>query len=377
MKMPYASLTATTVLAAMIVVGCERSSPVKAAVPAAQAGEVLLPINSPKFAYITVQAVRARTEKVVAILPAQLVMDEDRTVRVFSPVTGRITRLVAQPGDHVSPRQPLAYIQSGDAAQSTSDLSRARASATLTTAALHRSEDLYTHHVVALKDLEQARSDDAQAQAELGRASARASQLGTGSTGNGDFVLRAPLGGQIVDRTANPGAEVRPDAQTPLFTISDLKTLWLTAAAYQHDLPMVRVGQRLSFTTDAVPGRQFVATVSFVAAALDPQTRTATLRATLDNTDRLLRPQIFGQARLLAPAEGDVPVVPSGALVTHGNETVVFVEVAPGHFARRSVTVADDDGTTAAITSGLHVGERVVTRGSLLLSGEVDAGNAQ
>lgn len=370
-------LIASLALIGMIAMGCERPAPSKAALPAVPAGEVQLPPNSPKFAYITVQPVRARTEKVVAILPAQLVMDEDHTVRVFSPVTGRISRLVAQPGDHVSRGQPLAYIQSGDAAQSASDLSRARAAATLTTATLQRSEDLYAHHVIALKDLEQARSDNAQAQAELARARARATQLGTNVTAVGDFVLRAPLGGEIVDRTANPGAEVRPDAQNQLFTISDLQTLWLTAAAYQRDLPNVRRGQHLSFTTDAVPGRQFVGTISFVADALDPQTRTATLRATLDNKDHVLRPQTFGQARLLAPDEAGVPVVPSAALVTHGNETVVFVELGPGHFTRRSVTVSDDDGTSATISSGLRVGERVVTRGSLLLSGEVDAGNAQ
>ncbi|HEV2641057.1 MAG TPA: efflux RND transporter periplasmic adaptor subunit [Candidatus Elarobacter sp.] len=342
--------------------------------PPAPSAEVRFDPGSPRLAYIAVEPVRARTDKVVAVLPAQVVMDEDHTVRIASPVTGRITQLVAHPGDRVSRNQPVAYITSGDAAQASSDMIRARAAATLAATALRRAEDLYAHHVIAQKDVEQARSDEAQARAELARASARATQLGTSGATGGTFVLRSPIAGEIVDRTANPGAEVRPDASAPLFTVSDLDVVWLTAAAYQRDLATVQRGQQLVFTTDATPGRKFVGTVSYVSDVLDPQTRTLTLRAVLPNGDHRLRPQTFGEARLLAPQSDGVPAVPTAALVTHGASTVVFVERAPGHYARREVVVGDDDGTTATIVSGLRIGERVVTRGSILLAGEVDGG---
>lgn len=360
----------------VVATGCRTQEPVKQASPTPR-GEVSLEPHSPKLAYITVEPVVTRTTKVIAVLPAQLVLDENHTVRVFSPVTGRISRLVVQPGDRVERGQPLAYILSGDAAQATSDVVRAQAAGTLAASALRRAEDLYAHHVIASKELEQARSDDAQAQAELARAQARSAQLGTSSGTVGGFVLRAPLAGEIVDRTANPGAEVRPDAQAPLFTVSSLGTLWLTAAAYQRDLANIHQGQQLVFTTDAAPGRRFVGTVSYVGGALDPQTRTVTLRATLNNADHALRAQTFGEARLFAPDEGHTPVIPTAAIVTHGASTVVFVEVAPGRFVRRDVTVADDDGTNASIKSGLNVGDRVVTRGSILLAGQADAGDAQ
>jgi cobalt-zinc-cadmium efflux system membrane fusion protein len=222
--------------------------------------------------------------------------------------------------------------------------------------------------VIAQKDLQQAESDEAQARAERDRAAARARLLGAGGAGvEQEFVLRAPIAGEVVERPVSVGTEVRPDAGQTLVTITSLDTLWLTANAYQRDLAAAKRGDKLVFTTDAAPGRRFVATVQYVSPVLDPQTRTATIRAALPNTDRALRTQVFGEARLLAPDTAKVPVVPVEALVTKGRETVVWIEDSPGRFVRRPVRVGEDDGALAAVTSGVRLGERVVTRGSLLL----------
>jgi multidrug efflux pump subunit AcrA (membrane-fusion protein) len=126
----------------------------------------------------------------------------------------------------------------------------------------------------------------------------------------------------------------------------------------------------LRFTTDAVPNRAFDATVSYVSGTLDPQTRAALVRATMPNYDHALRPLEVGTAHVLAQAASPLLVVPTRALVTHGNATVVFVEVAPGRYVRRPVTVGDDDGVSAVILSGLSSADRVVVDGSLLLEGE-------
>jgi cobalt-zinc-cadmium efflux system membrane fusion protein len=332
------------------------------------------------MAYVSVDTVKTRTERVVATLPAQLVMDEDHTVRVGSPVVGRIRTVDVEPGDRVVRDQPLAHIISSDLALAASDLAKADAAQAQTAATLRRSEDLFAHHVVAERDLEQARSDAAQAQAEQVRARQRVAQLGGlataaagGEDAGGDFVLRAPLAGEIIDRSANAGAEVRNDNGTTLFTISSLDTLWLVASAYQQDLANVRRGEHLVFTTDAAPDRRFVATVSYVSGALDSTTRTVRVRATLPNPARLLKPLTYGQARLLAPDTGHVPVVPTQALITVGTETVVFVQVGPGRFVRRPVVVANDDGVMASIAEGLRPGELVATRGSILLAGAAAA----
>ncbi len=341
---------------------------------AASPGEIRLPAGSPKLASIGVDTVRRRTEKVVAVLPAQLALDEDHTVRVTSPVAGRVRSLDAQPGDQVAAGGALAHIASGDVAQAQSDLQRADAAFALASAALTRTRDLFAHQVVAQRDLQQAIGDSTQARAERDRAAARVQQLGAPGGVGQDFVLRAPLRGEVVDRVANPGMEVRPDLPQPLFTISSLDTLWLTASVYERDLAMVHRGERVVFTSEALPGRRVVATVSYVGAVLEPATRTAVLRAVVANRDGALRPATFGELQVIAPDRAGVLVVPTLALITHGDETVVFVQTTPGTFVLRPVTVGADDGETAVIESGLRAGEVIVTRGSLLLSGEAAVG---
>jgi cobalt-zinc-cadmium efflux system membrane fusion protein len=340
---------------------------VRAASPTPPPGQVWIKPGSPQLANISVDTIRARRERVVAVLPAQLVLDEDHTVRVISPVTGRVRTLDAAAGDRVSAGQALAHLVSSDAAQAQSDQAKAEAALSQAVAALTRARDLYANHVIALRDLQQAQSDEAQVRAERDRAAQRVQQLGaTGAVGQ-EFVLRAPIRGEVVDRTANAGAEVRPDNLQPLFTISALDTLWLTANVYERDLAAVRRGQRVIFTTDAAPGRRFSATTNYVSDVLSPDTRTATLRAVLPNPGGLLKTQVFGQATVIAPDPGNVAVVPSKALVTRGTVTIVFVQLAPGRFVERVVTVTDDDGETAAVVSGLKPGELVVTRGSIFL----------
>jgi len=343
--------------------------------PAQQtAEEVRLDPKSPKLGYLAYDTVRTESEHLIAVLPATLAMDENHTVRISSPVTGRIRRLLAEPGARVTAGQPLAIIGSSDMAQAASDLAKADAGLTQATAAVNRARDLYEHQVIARKDLEQAESDAATARAEAARARQRVELLGNGGE-QGEFLLRAPIAGSVVQRTANPGAEVRPDAPDPLFTVSGLDSLWLTSYLSQRDVDRVRVGDRLSFTTEALPGQRYTAVVTYVSGALDPETRTATLRATLSSRSGLLKPEMFGEARLLAPDRNGAPVVPTTALVTQGSGTVVFVQLAPGRFERREVTVESDDGVRASLSAGVHPGDVVVTRGSLLLAAELAQGS--
>ena len=335
-------------------------------------GEVRLPVTSPKLASLRIDTVRLATDRTIAVLPAQLVPNEDHTVRMQSPVTGRIVALLARAGDHVSAGQPLAELRSGDAAQVTSDAARAATAWTTARAALTRAADLAEHKVIAARELEQARTDEAQAHTEAARAAARAAQLGLGGHVSDTFVLRAPVSGVIIDRTANLGAEVRPDNPQPLFTISSLDVLWLAVAVPQRDVALVHRGARLRFRSEAIPGDSVEARVTFVSDALDPTSRTATARAVVPNPNARLHLQTTGEVSLLVSDPVPALVIPSRALVTHGPDTVVFVALAPGRFVRRVVTVRDDDGSTATLVAGLAAGERVVTTGSLLLAAEAD-----
>ena len=336
-------------------------------------GEVRIARDSPKAAWIAIDTARLVTERVIATLPAQVVPDEGHTVRVMSPVIGHIVSLAVQPGDHVRAGQALAQLRSMDAAQASGDASKGAIAWNATRTALARATDLYEHKVIATRDLEQARNDEAQAHAEADRARSRAEQLGMhAGTVSDSYVLRAPVAGVVIDRSANPGAEVRPDNGQTLFTISSLDAVWLSVSVPQRDVAFVHRGARLRFRTEAAPGRVFDARVSFISNAVDPVSRMVTARAVLANPGGQLRVQGTGEVQLLVTESGPGVAIPTRALVTHGADTVVFVEVTPGRFKRRVVVVRDDDGTTATIARGLSAGERVVTTGSLLLAGEAD-----
>jgi cobalt-zinc-cadmium efflux system membrane fusion protein len=364
-----ASRVRCAIFAPLILAGCGGAG---AARETRKAGPDSVIVLAPqKVSSLTIAVVGSRTERLVANLAAQLVPNEDRTVRVSSPVTGRVRALDAIPGTFVRPGSPLAHIVSGDLAQAVSDLAKANAVRASAEANLTRTRDLYEHHVASRKDVEQAETDAAQARAEALRARARIEQLGSASGGmTGEYVLRSPIAGEVIERNANPGMEVRPDLSTTLFTVSDLSTLWLTANLFQKDLANVHPGARLVFHTDAVPGRTFEARVTYVSNSLDPSSRTAVLRATLPNADHALRTMETGDARLYVRDVQPSLVVPTRAIVTHGDASVVFVETGPGRFVRRTVQVGDDDGESTVIVSGLHLGERVVIDGSILLEGE-------
>lgn len=376
----YAALGAAALVGVTVLLSGSRhahAAPVAHAASAAALPAGVVVLSAAQRADVQVAVAATRAERVAAVVPAQLALDEDRTARVFSPVAGRVVRILASPGDRVRAGQPLAELVSADVAQAGADLAKADAQARETDAALARARDLYAHRVVALRDLQQAQADAAAASAERGRAAARARVLGTGAGGGQAFVLRAPVAGEVIDRQVNPGSEVQPGtvgAGAPLFTVSDLADVWLTANLYQRDLAGVRPGARVTFRAEGAEPVE--ARVRWVGDALDPQTRTAPMRAVVPNVapggTRGLRAGEFGEATVWAPDVSGAPVVPSVALVTHGGETVVYVEEAPGRFRRRAVTVGDDDGRAAGIARGLRAGERVAAAGALLLDAEAE-----
>jgi cobalt-zinc-cadmium efflux system membrane fusion protein len=367
-------LRAGVVIACTVMSACGGASTVSEASGSAIVadGSITIAPSSPKLAAIGVETVRLSRERVLATFPAQVGLDEDHTVRVYSPVGGRIISVDVAAGQPIARGTALAHIASTDFAQAVSDRVKADAAAAQSIAALTRAEDLYAHHIIAQKELEQARADAAQQRAESDRARHRVELLGGGTIVNGAYVLRAPIGGTVVDRAANAGSEVRTDATTALFAITSLDTLWLEAQAPQRDVEYLRRGGTLVFTSDAEPGRTRTATVTYVSDQLDAVSHTATVRAILPNPGRVLKVMTMGEARLTVADRDEHMSVPTSALVTHGTETVVFVEISAGHFVRRAVQIGDDDGVTAVVIHGLAAGERVVTRGSIFLAAEAD-----
>ena len=180
----------------------------------------------------------------------------------------------------------------------------------------------------------------------------------------------------MVDRQANPGTEVRPDATNPLFVISDLHRLWLNIDLPEKSAALAKPGESVNFTLDAFPGVDFIGKVERVGASVDPATRRIPVRAVVDNADGRLKPEMFARASLSAPDAAKVVRLPVSALLTGGLSAHVFVQVGPRDFERRAVAVSRQDAEYAYLTpeSAVKPGEIVVVRGALLLASELAQG---
>lgn len=327
--------------------------------------------GAPQLSYLEIQPAREIDAPTLEALPGKIGFDEDHTVRVTSPVQGRVVELVAQPGAAVKAGDVLARVDSPDYAQALADARKADADLALKRKAAARADVLVGAGAIAQKDAEGARADLGAAAAESARAHAVLKNLDPDGTPGPRYVLRTPIAGIVVERTINPGQEVRPDASTPLFIVTDPARLWATFELAERDLAKVHVGQRVAIEVDAWPGQRFDGRIVTIGAALDPLSRRATVRASLGNADGRLRPEMFARVSPLADGGERVVAVPNTALLSIGLHHYVFVEESPGTLKRREVELAMTGSERSTLASGLKAGERVVTRGAVLLNGEL------
>jgi len=329
-----------------------------------------------QLSFLKIEPVAEHPQALIDPLNARVAYDEDHTVRVFSPIAGRVTRIDAQPGIRVSQGQPLAWLDAPDFASAVADARKAELDLAQRKLALNRAKDLYEGEVLARKDYEAAQTDYREAEVEVERTRARVRNLAHAGMGeDGRFALRAPIAGMVLDRQINPGSEVRPDAATPLFVISDLSRVWVMIDLPERDLDKVRAGQSVIVEVDAFPGKQFRGQVAHVGRVLDPATRRIQARCTVANLDGLLRPEMYARVAPLAAGGKQQIRIPNSALITQGVMTFVFVETAPGVLERRRVSLGLQGHTDSFVQAGLASGDKVVVSGALLLNSELRAGS--
>jgi cobalt-zinc-cadmium efflux system membrane fusion protein len=296
-----------------------------------------------------------------------------KTTPVFTAVSGPVHEILATPGENVKAGQPLLTVNSPDYSMLRSGYIKAREAFQLADKNYTRSKDLYDHHAIAERDLEQAQSDRAQAQADLQSSEAGLRVLGIADPDSlvkgppsYQVPLLAPVGGVITDRLVGPG-QLLAAGTTQCFTISDMTSVWVLLNVYQSDLGFVRVGDAVEISTDSYPG-VFHGRVSYIAAALDPSTRTLQARIVTENPGGKLKNNMYVTASVQAGAIDGALVVPDAAVLRDTeNQPFVYVQTNSNQFARRLVTLGESQGGHTQITSGVKAEEHVVGDGSLFL----------
>ncbi len=316
----------------------------------------------------------------LVVTSGRVTFDDLKVAHVMSPVTGRVSRIEAQPGQRVKQGDTLAVIESPDVGSAFSDLEKAQADFISAEKDFNRQKELFDVHAGSQRDLEAAQGNFAKAKAELQRAKKKAQLLRAGgaNAGSQNYVLRAPIGGEVIARNVNPGAEVQGQYSggtvLELFTIGELDTVWVMADLFEMDLGRVKQGTECLVKVVAYPGRVFKGVADWVSDTLDPATRTAKVRCKLDNADRSLKPEMYATAALAVDRQRAL-ALPRSAILHLGDQTMAFVEIgkAPDgriRFERRPVAVNEElGGDYLPVIRGIAAGEKVVTQGAILLSG--------
>jgi membrane fusion protein, heavy metal efflux system len=331
-----------------------------------------------KDAKIQVQPLKNQDVDDTILTAGTISLDDLRTGHVFSPVTGRVVTIIAQLGQYLHKGDPMAIIESPDVGSAVSDVHKAEADVIAAEHDVKRKKELFAQKAGAAADLEASEDNYRRAKAELERASQKALLL---RSGNADavtqrFTLTAPLDGEVLFRNINPGVEVQGQysggATVELFTIGEFDRVWLLGDLYEMDMARVHVGAPATVTVVAYPGKTFQGTVDWVSGALDPNTRTAKVRCTFDNTEKLLRPMMYATVEISVDRETTL-AIPRNALLRLGETTVVFVEAgeADGHVRFKQIPVDVDEGEGSpwlVVKNGLTVGQKLVVNGAILLS---------
>ncbi|HKC86876.1 MAG TPA: efflux RND transporter periplasmic adaptor subunit [Blastocatellia bacterium] len=341
---------------------------------------------------IAVEPVTERTLDVERETTGKVAFNEERMTPVFTPYAGRVLEVSAIKGAVVQSGQPLLTIESPDLVAAQNELAAARSDENKARIALdtaqtvaERARRLNEREALATKDLQQAEADLSRAKDELRRAEAavrfvesrlalfgkNAGQLVEASNSSAPdrlVVIRAPISGTIVERKVGNGQYVKPDTPEPLFMISDLSTVWVIADVFESYLAKIRVGQSVEITVPAYPERRFPARISFINPTVDNETRMVHVRCSVPNPGGLLKPDMFARINIGTASPQPVAVVPTGAIFTKGADSFVFVEESPKRFRRRQVKPGRAINDTTIIEEGVRPGERVATRGVLLIN---------
>ena len=342
--------------------------------------EIWLWQDQVKAAQLLVEPLAPQPVGGLVVTSGRVTFDDLKVAHVMSPVTGRVSRIEAQPGQRVKKGDTLAVIESPDVGSAFSDVEKAHADFVSSEKDLNRQKELFDVHAGSQRDLEAAQGNYSKAKAELQRASKKAQLLRAGgaNTGGQSYTLRAPIGGEVIARNVNPGAEVQGQYSggtvLELFTIGELDTVWVMADLFEMDLGRVKQGTECFIKVVAYPGRVFNGSADWVSDTLDPATRTAKVRCKLDNPDRALKPEMYATSSLAVDRQRTL-ALPRNAILHLGDQTVAFLELGKSpdgrlRFERRPVVVNEElGGDFLPVMRGISAGERVVTSGAILLSG--------
>ena len=345
------------------------------------------PEQWPALQVAPVASMTFRTEQ---LTDGKIAIGGDRTTPVFSPYSGRVTKIIANLGDHVKQGDTLLVLEATEFSQAQNDLkaaavavSASKSQLTLVQTIEGRKHALYDAKAGSLQDWQQSQADVVTAQNNvrstevalasvrnrlriLGKTATQIASLEEQSGADPTAHVVAPITGDVIDRQVGPGQYIQAGATNPLYSIADLSVVWLIANVRETDAPLMRRGSPVEVQVMAFPGRVFKARLAYVAPSVDPNTHRLPVRAEVENPDGVLKPEMFARFSIITGGESTSPAVPETAVVYEGDTARVWVAQGDS-IASRQIQVGRVVDGMVEVVAGLRSGEKIVTSGTLFI----------
>ncbi len=306
------------------------------------------------------------------LLSGRAAFDPEHVAAVGTRTKGLIHEIKKFEGDHVKAGELLAVVESTELAnvQAVQESTAARVEAAQANA--DRERKLLAGNLTTAREAEQAKAELAAARAERAAAEQHVKALLRGVSGRklGEYELRAPIDGVVVERQVALGQTV--DSHMLAFRVADLQHLWVELTATDRQLRSLKVGDPVAISPLTSPEQHVTGNIAYMGDVIDPMTGTAPVRVELVCEERMLRPgQAVRAVVTAASRQREVIAVPREAVTWIDGRTVVFVLETATQLRMVPVELGDADGAWHEVRGGLQPGQRVVTKGVFAVKSEL------
>lgn len=296
----------------------------------------------------------------------QVSFDENNVVRIFPIVSGTVEEVKVSLGDYVKRGQQLTTILSTDISGFQRDYHVAKENLQVEEKNLSRAEQLYKSDMMSEKDYSEAKKEYSNSLSEFNEKKQILDLYGSSSEKpDATYRVIAPRPGYIVQRDINAGMQIRTDNNAAIFVISDLKTVWVLINVHESDMAGVHEGDKVEVTAVTYPDKIFSGIVNRMGTTLDPASRVVRLRCELDNTEGLLKPEMFITATITSQTKEKVLAVSEKATVLENNRYYVMRQTGPRKFEKVQITIGKKFNNLCEVSEGLSEGEVIIENGSL------------
>ncbi len=307
-------------------------------------------------------------------LSGQVSFNENNIIKVFPRSSGQVLESKVTLGDKVSKGQVLATIRSADIAGNYEDLSGAEADIAIAKTELDNQQSLYQSGIASEKDYNEAKQNYQKALAAKGKIESSLNiNSGAHSSANGVYTLVSPINGYVVEKKINAGDFIRGDMGDNLFTISDLKNVWVWANVFEGDISRISEGEDVQVTTLAFPDKVYNGKIDKISQVLDPDNKAMKIRITLSNADLSLKPDMFAKVTVNTKASQQAMCIPFSSIITDDGKNYIVSYYSRDSLKVKQVDLIQVAGAKAFVNGDIKPGEKLVTKNQLLLYNALNA----